>query len=227
MTLYEILSIILSSVSLVSVVILAIQVIVNRKHSDDIHDENRRINTIRAIDTWCASVNQETRLSEKIVQNLPAKECKHLYESESIHVDKLTLKMICKLCPSCPKGLKNRCKACKLDKRIGLYTVNVPIAELRTNVTTYLNSLEIVAIAWQESIVDREILEQQFSYLDTPGSKTALENYRSVANDGKSYPALNAFYNKIKQNNGNGGVPKKPLGKTKRKRKDKHKQAKI
>ena len=107
-------------------------------------------------------------------------------------------RMLCQMCSQ--NDGKTNCDRCQPDSR-GMYLVEgYRLNELRGNVTKYLNNLEIMALAWQQAIVDRDAIEEQFSFLHNPGKKSALDNYRKIAGGGKSYPMTSEFYEQIKQN---------------------------
>ena len=206
MSQYETISITLQIIGLISLVLVVIQIMLERKHQKGLHEEQRRIQTIDVISNWNNALKHETRLSEKIVEQLDKKQCKSLYDYVPFYVDESIHKMICQMCSERSESCKDcetgkQCVACTKNKK-GEYLVSgIQLTELRGYVTTYLNNLEIVALSWQQAIVDEETILKQFSYLYTPGTKSALETYRSIAGNGNSYPALAAFYQKIAQSN--------------------------
>lgn len=74
------------------------------------------------------------------------------------------------------------------------------VSKLRWLVMTYLNILESILVAWQYSIVDREIIEHQFSYLfSSERGHSALSKFRSAAGGEKSFPAIEIFANHIEE----------------------------
>ncbi len=206
MTQYETFSITLQVISLISLILVVMQMRVERKHQKDLHEEQRRIQTINVISNWNSALKHETRLSEKIVEQLSIKQCKKLYDYIPFYVDESVHKMICQMCSERSESCRDcetckQCAVCTKNEK-GEYLVSgIQLTELRGYVTTYLNNLEIVALSWQQAIVDEDTILKQFSYLYTPGTKSALQNYRSVAGNGNSYPALDAFYKKIADGN--------------------------
>jgi hypothetical protein len=73
-------------------------------------------------------------------------------------------------------------------------------AELRWYAITYLNMLESILVSWQYSIVDREIVEHQFSYLfKTENGFSPLRHFRRAAGGEMTYPAIEVFSNHIEQ----------------------------
>lgn len=203
MSYYEIISCLFSIVNLISIVLmyfqlkaLKVQEEAHNKQEKEHHEEVRRENTVKIITEWNNSLKKESRLAEKIVEKMDKEQCRALYNYRDLTVDENAFHSICQLCSE----LSDSCQKCQCINNKYLIH-NIPETELRGYVTSYLNSLEIVAISWQQGIVDREMLEKQFSYLyDNNQSKSALETYRSIAGNGNSYPVLNSFYNQIKQN---------------------------
>lgn len=195
MSIYEWLSIILGILNLASIVFLATQLLLSKKQAEDLHEEQRRIKTLDVLTTWSNSIKMETRLAEKIVENLNIQQCKDLYNYTPFHVNSKIYKMVCSMCTKFEPESEN-CKKCKSNNCIS----GDQLTELRGHITNYLNNLEIVAISWQQAIVDKEVIETQFSFLYTPGTKSAVENYRKVAGNGSSYPVLEMFYEQIKKN---------------------------
>ena len=71
---------------------------------------------------------------------------------------------------------------------------------LRWHTMSFLNSLKTVLIAWQYSIVDREIIENELSYLfSTKDGHAALKYFRHAAGGEESYPAIEIFSNHIEE----------------------------
>lgn len=192
MSTYEVISLVLSGLGLASVVFLAVQILLTKKHTKEMHDEQRRIQTVNVIDLWCNAVDKETRIAEKVVEELTEDNCKKLYDYMPFQVSVNMQRNICQMC-SLDKNNCNRCS----ESNGYILIEGTPLVELRGLVTNYLNRLEIVAIAWQQGIVDREIIELQFGFLHNPGTKSALKNYRTIAGGGNSYPALRELYDAI------------------------------
>ncbi len=64
-------------------------------------------------------------------------------------------------------------------------------SELRWHAISYLNSLEAVLVAWQYSVIDREIIERQFSYLFRPEQGHAALKYFLTTLNNKEGMRLN------------------------------------
>ena len=196
MSVYEILSLVIGSINIVSLIFLVIQIGQAKKQKKDAHEELRRIKTVEVVYNWNSNLKKETRLAEKVVESLDSKKCAALYENNPFDVPQDIHDMICQMCSKD----EITCKQCMVNPT-GNYTVSgLPLTELRGNVTSYLNNLEIVAMAWRQGVVDKEEIELQFAYLYDPSKKSALSEYRKVAGGGNSYPDLALLYEKIKNN---------------------------
>ena len=196
MTNFEIGSLIFDAIGTVSIIFLIVQLCQTKKQNKEMHEEQRRIQTVNVLMGWNNGIKKESRIAEKIVDKLSSSQCVMLYDYIPFEVSKETHDMICQMCSR--QGAS--CKKCR-PNRNGKYLISgIQLTELRGNVTNYLNNLEIVAEAWKQAIVDREELEFQFSFLYVPGKKSALSTYREIAGGGQSYPALNEFYKTIESN---------------------------
>lgn len=194
----DVISCIIGIVGLLSLFLLFKQIKIVKQQNKEHYESLRRENTVKIITEWNNSLRKESRLAEKIVAKFDKEQCKALYNYNSLSVNKNSFNLICQLCSE----KSDSCKKCQVDKKTKMYIIdNIPETELRGYVVSYLNNLEIVAIAWQQAIVDRKMLEQQFSFLyNASNDKSALETYREIAGNGHSYPVLKLFYEKIKMN---------------------------
>jgi hypothetical protein len=207
---YEILSLIIQGIGLLSLFLLVRQIREAKETTEEArkatetaqqaqrehNEELRRVKTIEVLANWNNSLKKESRLAEKIVETFDKEQCKQLYDYNSFSVNEKAHNMICQMCS---KRNTEGCKDCKKNDN-GSYEIDgIVLTELRGNVTNYLNNLEIVALAWKQAIVDKDAIVTQFSFLHTPGVKSALANYRDVAGGGNSFPALADFYEEIKK----------------------------
>lgn len=214
---YFIVSSIMGTISAASTIILCIQLSMSRRQSKNNHDERRREKTIEIMSVWNNSLHSDFRLAEKIVEGFDKQQCLNLYNYEPIKVREKELKLICELCSdtTCPKNKHNMCAVCttvqntqpnmKLNCEIQgeFYIIKgSQLNQLRWNVTAYLNNLETVFTAYFQGIVDKKVIEMQYSFLYKPEkNKNALSNYREIAGGGNSYPAIKSFIERLKELN--------------------------
>ena len=184
-------------VSIAEVIILAassvfmiIQIDLLKKQLKNHHEERRRENTINFMSTWCNSVKKDTSIAEQVARNLNNEQAIKLYRQEGFEVSLELKKEICKFCPLDKNASCDTCSLKdqkKLDGKI--------LTELRWHVISYLNTLETILVAWDLGIVDRETIEQQFSFLQNPKTGTTLSQFRNSAG---GYPSIEKFIDQIK-----------------------------
>lgn len=193
----SILALISTIATVVGLVFACVQLWQIKRNRKKQYDQSRREKTVEMVIRYTHDVNKETKATEKIVSQLNDEQCQDLYNGNAFTVDSKTKEQLCKICPykkEClmdsekPKDLcVNEKKECVIDGEL-LYFV-------RNNIIGYLNSLESVLLAWQLGIVDQDALEEQFNFLDKKRQKErALETFRMIAGNGKSYPAIEKFY---------------------------------
>ena len=79
--------------------------------------------------------------------------------------------------------------------------VSFSTKKLRFSIIQYLNLLETVLIGWQNGIVDRDIIESQFTYLHDPtNNKNCLQDFRTASGSEETYPSIEAFCIKLEEN---------------------------
>ncbi|MBQ2719033.1 MAG: hypothetical protein IJB94_02760 [Clostridia bacterium] len=184
-------------VSIVEVAILFIsagliipQIFLLKKQIKEQHEEHRRENTINYMLTWCDCVKKDTCIAEQVARKLNNDQAISLYKHEAFEVLPQTKKDICKFCSL---G-KEACAGCCL-KDSNVVDGKI-LTELRWHVITYLNTLETVLIAWDLGIVDRETIEEQFSFLKDATKGSTLSQFRYSAG---GYPVIEKFIDSIKE----------------------------
>ncbi len=177
------------------------QIKVNRKKQ---FEQSRRDKTVQLVFHYANEINSSTRMTEKVVAQLSDEQCQDLYNCTSFEVDGKIKEQLCKVCP-----YKQLCDTRKeperpiCQKEDGRFMVeNELLMTLRRDVIKYLNTLEGILLAWQLGIVDQEALVEQFAFLDKKRQKErALETFRMIAGNGKSYPATELFYQYLDKKN--------------------------
>jgi len=173
-------------------------------------DQARRNKTAEMVMYYSQNITKETKRAERIVSGFSEEQCSQLYNSAKFTVDKSTRDKICALCPrfeSCtPGGKDNKSdetfhEFCKCPGEYTEYVIGDDLLyTLRWHVMRYLNTLESVLLTWQLGIVDQDIIEEQFQFLNRKSQKSrTLEIFRSIAGDGHSYPAIEKFYQYLVQ----------------------------
>lgn len=191
---FQNISAILTLIGLVCTVIQLWQIKRNRHKQ---YEQSRRELTVEMVYRYSQNINPETRIAEKIVMQLTDEQCQDLHSCTPFQVDKKLQPQLCELCPhkkECEKITKIKKKPCYTDD--GTFTVKGDLLlKLRSTIIDYLNTLECVLLSWQLGIVDQIALEEQFEFLNKKRHKErALETYRTVASGGRAYPAIEKYY---------------------------------
>ena len=204
---YQFLSVILDGLIVLLTLIGAIaayiqlrQIKINRKRQ---FDQSRREKTVEMVTFYVKNTNRVTREIEKIVSNFSDEQCQELYNGTPFQIDEKTKDRICQVCPhkqECEQ-LKGETKHECLLKKDNYYIVDGTVLHfIRSNIISYLNNLECVLLSWQLGIVEQSVIEEQFAFLDKKRQRErALETFRMIAGAGRSYPAIEKFYQHLNQ----------------------------
>lgn len=187
------------------------------KDLTNISEQNKSISqkkiAVELILKWATSISASANLARKFVEGLEEKECISLFEQKRFEV---------------MAKHKNMIKGCLADIEIDesedfqdllddggnktgeiLLSFKV-VGYIRWEITSYLNLLEAIMIAWQEKIADKKIIESQFRFL-VSNNYYALEKYRKACNNVcggvNVYPAIDEFVSAVRKNiNGSNSV---------------------
>jgi hypothetical protein len=163
---------------------------------------------------WSSTIKKETSFAEKIVNKLDETQTRSLYNQEPFKVSKDIKEKLCEICPYKNNSYcSEKCKDVPIPND-GFTVSGLQLSELRWYIVQYLNSLESIMLAWQQNIVDREMIEEEFLYLYDPArGGNALKKFREIAGGGNSYPVIGEFYKKLVQKKDEKGAKvKEPIG---------------
>lgn len=168
----------------------AIQALIMYQQLKADHERGRREKTVELLTEWFARQKKEGPIARKIVENLTEAHCRDILAQQPITVPARLGKQLVQFFG---KDFSYE----TTEKEITLSEAQS--AELRWQVVCYLNSLEMILIAWQYSIVDRPIIETQFSYLFKPTEgHEILKEFRTAAGCEETYPAIEIFVTHLK-----------------------------
>ncbi len=154
------------------------------------HERSRREKAVELIKEWSISVKKEQTWARMLVEQFNSEQCRSLFNQTPFEVsDKLE------------NHLNQFFEIAKEQKNNGsILLTEKQVVTLRWYVVSYLNLMESILVSWQYSIVSREIIEHQFSFLFSPEKGyTALSKFRSAAGGEKSYPATEIFANHLEE----------------------------
>lgn len=175
------------------------------------HEKARREKTLDMLMGWTTNLTPETNLAIKVVEKFDKDQCTQLYKMQTFDIDKQTFKEIKAIYSNkrqndkCSYYKKGKCSKYKKkhDKCTGemISLEQYYLKKLRFSIIQYLNMLETILVGWQNNIVDREIIESQFSYLyDPANNKNCLYDFRAAAGLESSYPCIDSFCIKLEKN---------------------------
>jgi hypothetical protein len=177
---------ILGSIGLIGI---ALQVWVSYKQIKSDHERSRREKSVEMIMKWTDQLQREGSLARKILESLNEEQSREIHAQQKVKISNKHEKLLKQFFES------------EIQSESGdLVLSEAQSIELRWHALQYLNTLESILVAWQYSIVDREIIEIQFAYLFKPSrGHAALKHFRTAAGGMDSYPAIEIFSNHIEE----------------------------
>lgn len=190
----EVANTIFCGVNALAIIVLAIQTILLKQQITKTHEQARRDKTIEVLQAWCESLGNVSGFTEKVESLLTQEQCFALYERRPFTVKGEAKRLICEFCRA---ERLNTCDSCSDSE---LIVENMLLSKIRWSLVSYLNSTEIVALSWQQCIVDRNIIESEFDHLyNTQTGKKFLQNFRACTHQGNAFPAIEELCEEIKR----------------------------
>lgn len=178
------------------------------------HEKGRREKTIDVLLEWAKSINQNTYAMKNLCERLTEDQCRKLSNLEEFSVSQDWYKDFCQIFypdkevdnelskPQYPQSIF--CEQCESGMKKSRLLTKDELSKLRWEVTNYLNILEFVLVAWENNVVDTEVVEQEFAFLlDKKEGKTLLEDFRRAVGDEYTYPAIKGFCIRIEDKHKN------------------------
>ncbi len=171
-----------------AVIGIFIQVLLAFRQLKADHERSRREKSVEMLLEWSKHLKEDSSSARKIAESLSEEQSRKLYNQESVKVDATKFK-------SSLKKILELSDDNNLEEHNDEITLNEGhVSKLRWYIVSYLNMLESILVAWQYSIIDRDIIERQFSYLISPEQgHYALKHFRSAAGGEKVFPAIEMF----------------------------------
>jgi len=156
------------------------------------HERSRREKSVELLIEWTKRLGADSAFARKVVESLSEEQCRNLYNSEPVTIP-------AKFVSDTKHFLGlNIDDTQHVNGSIIISTEQA--SKLRWCVTSYLNMLESILVAWQYSVVDRVIIEKEFSYLfSVEKGHAALKHFRAAAGGESSFPAIEIFANHINE----------------------------
>jgi len=154
------------------------------------HERSRREKAVEVLFQWSINLKEGNSLARKIAESLNEEQSRNLLNQEKICIHSRFLNSIAKLLDV------DEDKLVITENHINL--TESQSSKVRWHTMTFLNSLETVLIAWQYSVADREIIENELSYLfSAKDGHAALKHFRHAAGGEESFPAIEVFSHHI------------------------------
>ncbi len=159
------------------------------------YERSRREKSVELLMEWSKLLKRENSAARKIIDTLSEEQCRKILQQQKVRVSKEHKELLFELLYSESSELT----AAELDRGLVEGDDYFELSEsdsskLRWAAVNYLNALEFVLVAWQYSIVDRDIIEHQFSYLFKPADGYELmKHFRKAAGGEETFPAIEIF----------------------------------
>ena len=159
------------------------------------YERSRREKSVELLMEWSKLLKRENSAARKIIDTLSEEQCRKILQQQKVRVSKEHKELLFELLYSESSELT----AVELDGGLVEGDDYFELSEsdsskLRWAAVSYLNALEFVLVAWQYSIVDRDIIEHQFSYLFKPADGYELmKHFRKAAGGEETFPAIEIF----------------------------------
>ena len=150
------------------------------------HERSRREKSIDILNLWSQNLRKEGSIARKIIEKLNEEQCREIFNNKPVKIDRKYESILVQFFGEGILNISDNNDIILLDEQQS--------TELRWHAITYLNTLEFTLVAWQYSVVDRGIIENQFQYLFDPANgHEMLKHFRKAAGGENSYPAIEIF----------------------------------
>lgn len=182
---------------------------ISRRAFQQEHERARREKTIEVFIFWDQSLSRTSTLARKLVEEFTFAQAEQLLAADLVtNIDKTYKSKIVAIFPEIEtqghEGIENNGET--------LISLKPEFSGLlRWEIVSYLNNLETVLSAWTHHVCDREMIEEQFTYLVSPQKNHfLLKNFRQAT--GSSYPCIDKFIEHLKNVQNKPNPSKKKLG---------------
>lgn len=175
-----------------AVVGISFQVYISHRQLKADHERSRREKSVDILMEWSRNLKKEGSLARRIIECLNEEQCRDVFNQQELKINRKHEALLVQLFGKDIDGLNEGGDKIQLTE--------AQSTELRWHAISYLNTLEFTLVAWQYSVVDKQIIEAQFSYLFRPADgHEVLKHFRKAAGGENSYPAIEIFTAHITQ----------------------------
>ena len=180
----------------IGVMLVALQLFLIYIQAKACFEHSIRENTYKVLKSLYQSLDEFTVYAVKIVSDFSEDQCRKLYGIIPFEVKLETKEQLCLIFPvdngkqSSSNGEQN-----KEEAKDNLKVQGLQIMKLRWFTIKYLNALETALTAWQQGMIDNNIIEEELAFLfyTQQESRKDLPLFRKIAGNGKSYPNIERF----------------------------------
>lgn len=164
---------------------IALQIYIAHRQLKADHERSRREKSVEILMEWSKNLKKEGSVARKIIECLNEEQCREVFNQQEVKISKKHENLLTQL-------FGDKIQQKEVEDNILL--TEAQSTELRWHAVSYLNALEFTLVAWQYSVVDKQIIEAQFSYLFRPADgHEVLKYFRKAAGGEHSYPAIEIF----------------------------------
>ncbi|MEO2153263.1 MAG: hypothetical protein ABGX24_02455 [Aquificota bacterium] len=177
---------------------------IRKQRKVDIERRNRET-TVNVLSTWLRTFERKAILARHILSIIDEDQIRNVYEFKEVKLpkdEKKKNKVLNLLYALLVK--KERIEEIQKSDKIPAYIS----AYLRSLMTEYLNTLEIILLAWDQNIIDENTFKKEFSYL-IQDNKCILDKILSIW-VAENYPIITKFCIKLIQEKVPTSEPSKP-----------------
>ena len=138
-----------------AIVGIALQVFISHRQLKADHERSRREKSVDVLMEWSKNLKKEGSVARKIIECLNEEQCREVFKQQELKINIKHEALLVQLFGKDLDGLDEPSEKIMLTE--------AQSTELRWHAISYLNSLEFTLVAWQHSVVDKQIIESQFS----------------------------------------------------------------
>ena len=195
----DLVSAIAASVSAAVGIVLCLQLFLIKSHFNKEHQYKRNLHSNEIIRWWVETANNRvTGAARQVVECFSPAQCRSLVNNEAVH---LILPEDNEEQRREREYLLEKIKVCleenhaQVEIQGSSVTINASeFSLLRSLTTRYLNSMETVCSAWRHHLVNRALIEEEFTYIvHVNRGYRMLQTFREQSGGTEAFPAIYEF----------------------------------
>lgn len=183
-----------SCVTAAGIIVLATQLILQRRIWVTDHARSRKEKAIEVIKDYTLSANKGWAAVLKLVEKFSEEQCRKLYRGDKFKILTEDKDLLFAIIPNDIDARSTRVSETLIE------LTEREVFALRWQAISFLNAVEVVLEAWSRNVADQEIIENEMKFLYDPTEGTyALEKFRDCCGGRNGYPAIYEFIAKMKR----------------------------